>query len=161
MLSFTVITNKKRQIKHVPTDWTEVTFDKYVELVNYDNGTIERRIAILIGIDYDLVNDLPAEDILGLIPAIAFSYEYDDIINANVVPKEYENWYIGHQPWSKLEEAKQAIAKLEGKDTINAGAAIVKTYTGQDIGQKSILESIGLVNFFLSRYLDFMSVLNN
>jgi hypothetical protein len=115
----------------------------------------------LVGVDYNLINDLPADDIIGLIPAIAFSYDYEDIIKANVVPSEYNDWYIGHQPWSKLEEAKQAIAKLDGKDTINAGASIVKTYTGQDINQKSILETIGLVNFFLSKYLDFMSVLNN
>lgn len=161
MLSFTVITNKKREIKNVPTDWSEVTFDKYVQLVNDDDGSIERRIAILVGVDYNLINDLPADDIIGLIPAIAFSYDYEDIIKANVVPSEYDGWYIGHYPWSKLEEAKQVIAKLDGKDTINAGASIVKTYTGQDINQKSILETIGLVNFFLSKYLDFMSVLNN
>lgn len=161
MVKFEVITNKRVETKSVPTSWDEVTFDKYVELINYDDGTLERRIAILVGIDYDLINTLRADDIVNLIPIIAFSFEYDEILNTSSEPEEYKDFNIGLQSWAKLEKAKQAIAKLDGKDTINAGAEIVQIYTDRDIKNEPVTKVLGVVNFFLRKYLDFTTVLNN
>ena len=145
----------------VPDSWDEVSFKKYVDLVNYDKGTIESRISILLGISEDYINVLPSEDVLMIVPIIAFTFDTDELIKCNVVPDQYKDFYIGHESWKKLEEAKQAINALDGKDAVNAAAKIIKIYTDQDIEDKPVTEVLGLVNFFLSSYINFTKDLLN
>lgn len=161
MVKIQLTTNQKVLKKSIPTDWDDVTFKQYVELVNFDDGTIERRVSILLGIDFELVKTIPAVDIAGIIPLISFSFNFKKLEESNNVPEEYKNFNIGQQSWSKLEECNQSIAKIEGKDSINAGADIVRIYTGRDINDEPITKVLGLVNFFLRSYLDFINVLSN
>lgn len=145
----------------VPESWNEVTFKQYVELVNYDKGTIESRIAILLGLSENEVNNLQSSDVFMIVPIISFTFDTKDIIECNVVPDEYKDYYIGHQSWKKLEEAKQAINALDGKDAVNAASKIIKIYTDQDIDDKPVTEVLGLVNFFLISYINFTKDLLN
>lgn len=145
----------------VPDSWDEVTFKKYVDLVNYDKGTIESRISILLGISEDYINVLPSEDVLMIVPIISFTFNTEELEKSNVVPDDYKDFYIGHESWKKLEEAKQAINALDGKDAVNAAAKIIKIYTDQDIEDKPVTEVLGLVNFFLSSYINFTKDLLN
>lgn len=145
----------------VPDSWDEVTFKQYVDLVNYDKGTIESRISILLGISEDYINVLPSEDVLMIVPIISFTFNTEELEKSNVVPDDYKDFYIGHESWKKLEEAKQAINALDGKDAVNAAAKIIKIYTDQDIEDKPVTEVLGLVNFFLSSYINFTKDLLN
>lgn len=158
MVTFNVKSTLGLYQVNVPEEWKEVTFKKYVELINYDDGSFKRRIAIMLGLPYDEVDFISAENMLQIYPTISFVFSPDELLKYNYVSDEYKDYYIGHQSWAKLEEAKKAIAMLDGKDSINAASSIVKTYTGIEIDDKPVTEVIGLANFFLSNYLSFMNV---
>ena len=145
----------------IPTQWDEVNWSLYLQLINEDDGTIEKRISILTGIELNQVLNLSIEEIINLIPVISFTFDFADLEKAKAVPEKYKHWYIGHQSWAKLEEAKQILAKLEGKDPLNAAADIVRIYDGTDIKDKPVTEVLGLAAFFLRSYINFISVLLN
>ena len=145
----------------IPTQWAEVKWSLYLRLINEDDGTIERRVSILTGIELNQVLNLNVEDVVNLIPIISFTFDFTDLEEAKKTPEKYKDWYIGHQSWAKLEEAKQVLAKLEGKDPLNAAADIVRIYDGTDINDKPVTEVLGLAAFFLRSYINFISVLLN
>lgn len=146
---------------NIPTEWSDVSWSLYIKLINEDDGTIEKRIAILTGIEYEQILNLSVEDIINLIPVISFSFDLEELKKANQVPEQYKNWYIGNQSWAKLEEAKQHLAKLDGKDPMNAGNDIVRIYHGEEINDKPVTEVLGLATFFLRSCINFISVLLN
>lgn len=169
----------------VPTSWKDVTIDTWIQLVNEDDGTVERRLAILTAIPYEDIIQIPAMQFVKLATSIAFSFDVSPIAEANTTPEKYKNWYIGDQSWEKLEFAKAEIAKCDEKkiygtdvdaagleysvvvntiparDPINASIEIVRIYTGENISGRAVIEVIGLVNFFLSSYINFSNALKN
>jgi len=145
----------------LPQSWSEVTWDQYIDLINYDTGSLEKRIAILLGIEESDVMLFSTENIFYLIQAVSFTFDLEELVKHNKTPEQYKDWYIGHQAWFKLEQCKQELSKLDGKDVMNAGKEIVKIYTSEDIGNKPVTEVLGLVSFFLSRYITFINVLLN
>jgi hypothetical protein len=169
----------------VPSNWSEVTFDKYVELVNGDEGKIENVISILSGVPLlDIIN-ISADEFIVLSKVCFFVFDRTEIINHVQTPDGFEEWNIGDESWSKLEQAKTAInlcspqpitgmVKDENdvevltvidhtpaKDSINSAKEIVKIYTGKDIGQLPVLEAIGQANFFLCKCLTFLTDSND
>lgn len=165
----------------VPSQWSEVTFDKYVELVNGDEGKIENVISILSGVPVlDIIN-ISADEFIVLSKVCFFVFDKTEIINKVNPPADFEEWNIGDESWSKLEQAKTAINLCspqpitetvldenekevlkvvdwtQEKDSINAGKQIVKIYTGKDIGSLPVVDVIGEVNFFLCKCLTFLN----
>lgn len=162
MISFIGKTESGQEISiDVPTSWDDVTFETYLRLINEDDGTIEKRIAILLGWNVDDVLSLPIKDMVDMIPAISFTFDIEKLKEFTSVPDELKNWYIGHQAWSKLEQAKQVLGKLDGKDIMNAGIDIVKIYHDKDISKMPLPKSIPLATFFLTNYINFINALLN
>lgn len=162
MISFIAKTQSGKEMQvNVPSTWHDVTFDTYVQLINFDNGTIEKRISILLGWDEQDVLSLPIKDMIDLIPAISFTFDVDELKKYTTPPDEYKNWYIGHQAWSKLEQCKQILTKLDGKDIMNAGVDVVKIYTDKDISKMPVTEALPMASFFLTSCINFISVLLN
>lgn len=145
----------------LPQNWSEVTWQQYVDLINHDTGSVEKRLAILLGLELDDVVLFETDLLFKLIFEIGFTYDLETLLKHNVAPEKYKDWYIGHQPWFKLEKCKQALSGLDGKDIMNAGAEIVKVYTDEDINDKPVTEVLGAVSFFLNRSIIFMNAILN
>lgn len=160
MLKFSITQDKVVKDVQVPTSWNDVTWEMFIRLAKEDDGTVESRIAVLLDLDRELIDLIPADDVIKLIPVIHFIYD-TTAIQSEEIPEGYEGWYIGHESWSKLEKAKQEIAKYKEENIIEAGREVVKIYTGEDIVDKPITEVLPLVNFFLANCINFMTALKN
>lgn len=181
MVDFVLIKEGIETPVQCKSSWAEIDVETYLRLLNEDDGQIERVCSILSGVDVEVIMALPAKDFMVLAPICFFVYDRTELVNASVMPKGYEDWYIGDQPWSKLEACNKALAAIgpqniieqdeegndyiagqtKGKESFNAAKDIVKEYTGIDISGKPILEVFGLANFFLSSYLIFTTALKN
>lgn len=181
MINFLYLKDGKETKVSIASNWSEVPFSKYVELVNKDEGKIEKVISILSGVPLEDVIQISADEFIVLTKVCIFVFDRGDLLNHVVTPEGFENWYIGDEAWQKLEQCKNAIALCneqpiigtepneEGvevpaiigmtpaKDSINAAAEIVKVYTGKDINDMPAPEAVGLANFFLFSYLNFMN----
>lgn len=179
MVNFVYLKDGVETKVSVASSWSEVSFAKYLELVNKDEGKIENVISILSGVPVlDIIN-ISADEFIVLTKVCIFVFDRGELLNHVLTPEGFENWNIGDEPWSKLEQCKNAIAMCneqpiigtekdeEGnevpavvgmtpaKDSINAAAEIVKVYTGIDILDKPVLEAIGTANFFLFSCMNF------
>jgi hypothetical protein len=150
---------------------------------------MERRVSIIIDLDIQDIIQLSVIEFTRICQTVIFCQDISQIAESNTVDQKWSDWYIGNESWEKLEKAKQEMAKYapqpvlkydengnkildaeglaildymtEGKDTINAAKEIVKIYTGEDISGKPVTEVIGLVNFFLSSYINFSNAIKN
>lgn len=180
MIDFIYIKDGVEKPVHCYTSWPEVTIEKYIQLVNEDDGTIETVCSILTGVPKADIMAIPATDFVLVAKACMFVFDKAALLGLCSVPAEYEDWYIGEHSWEKLEKAKKEMARIgpqpiigeqlegetmveyikdwtKGQDSINAAKEIVKIYTGKDISGKPITEVFGEVNFFLSSYISFMN----
>lgn len=173
----------------VPTSWNDVTIEQWIRLVNEDDGTMEKRVSILIGLDFEDVIKLSVIEFTRVCQTLIFCQDISALAECNTVEPKWNDWYIGNESWEKLEKAKQEMSKCspqpilkydesgnkildddglavidrwtESKDPINAAKEIVKIYTGEDISGKPVTEVIGLCNFFLSSCINFLNAIKN
>jgi hypothetical protein len=173
----------------VPTSWHDVTIEQWITLVNEDDGTMERRVAILTGIPISDIVQLSVNEFIRLCATLIFCQNIENLGEHNIVDAKWNDWYIGNESWEKLEKAKQELAKCspqpvfkydtegnkildaegnavldymtKAKDPINAVKEIVKIYTGEDVSGKPVTQVIGLANFFLSSYINFSTAIKN
>lgn len=153
-----------------PSNWSEVTFKKYAELVDEGNDIdIIKQISILTGEDYDNLMQMEYNVIQMLTHAIRFSFDTSALYAANIIPDDFENWKnpkegkiqrwdIGLQPVQKMIIVDQAHKDLQeaGKKfgTFFLCEELCRQYAGVEIADKPITEVLGLCNFFLSSYLN-------
>lgn len=161
MVNFILEIGEEKTKVKVPNSWADISFLKYVELLNNDNGDATKIVSILTGIDIETILKLNANDFAQIANVCFFVYDKQPLLDNAKIPKKYENWLIGDQSWGKFEEAKQAIISCGETDSFNAASELVRIYDGRDISSENILDVIGIASFFLSNYMTFMNDLNS
>lgn len=143
------INNKPFQIK---TNWNEVTFDQYLEIVKAKNISFADRISVYSGIPLDLVNQMKLSQMDEVCDFVSFMENFETI---DAFAMAYESGLtVSEQPYWKIEKVKQL---LKGNtNPILIGAEVVDIYTsdadgngGIKINDKPVTEVIGMCAFFL------------
>ena len=148
----TVKTNKNAY--EVPTNFDELTWNKYVALVNVSDGNIIERLKVATGITEDELLELSITDL----KTIAEISCYTDIL---FVAEKYGgielDINIGKETYGKLELARQAI--IQSGSWVKAAQKVGLVYLNEDISEyqlplamakiKTVFE---LLNEFLTKF---------
>lgn len=162
-------TNSEGEVTNVelPLTWRDVTWSKFVEYEGKEFKTALDRVFFMSGIPDIILLNNPLF-LKGVIDACSFVLDRDALAEyENHVSKEYVALIeekkisnIGALPWGKIETAKALIKANE--NNVNAAAnGIIKEYLGVEINDKSCVEVIGLVAFFLRRLQSSLSDTKN
>jgi hypothetical protein len=187
MIPFTFRFASGEEVKEIPSNWRDVSFDKFLGIYNLqkDHDVIDR-ISILSGIPVDKLRTCQSSSMILVIDEIKFCYDISEVLKAaSTVPadEKWQKWSVGTEEWGKLEAVKQQFAvcdkqildkfMIEGKpewedlppevieairlNRLNAGPIALKEYAGIDSSKESVLDCYGLVNFFLLKSESFLN----
>lgn len=136
----------------IRTNWNEVTFDQYCEIVKAKNISFADRVSVYSGIPLDIVNQMSLNQMEDVMNFVSFMESFDTV-DAFALAYESE-LTVSEQPYWKIEKVKQLL-----KGTTNPiliGAEVVDIYTsdadgngGIKINDKPVTEVIGMCAFFL------------
>jgi len=136
----------------IRTNWNEITYSGYCDLVKATEKTFAERLSIYTCIPIEDVNRMKLKQFALLSEVVEFM---DDFESVNAFAVGYESDVkISEQPYWKIEKAKQLLKDV--KQPILVACEIVKLYTsdkdgegGTDISDMPITEAIGMASFFL------------
>jgi hypothetical protein len=150
-----MITVKTNQSTYeVPTNFDELTWNKYVSLVTASDGNIVERLKVATGITEDEILDFSISDLKTICEAVS----YIDIL---FVAEKYGginiDLNIGKENYGKLEAARQAI--IQSGNWVKAAQKVGMVYLDEDISTyqlplamakiKTVFE---LLNEFLTKF---------
>lgn len=135
----------------IRTSFNEWTYSDYIPVFKAFNAPFIDRLSIASTIPIDVLNQCSIEQISILAEAMQY-VEQHNILDA--LCTKYELIEVGAQSWSKLEQAKQAIAK---SDLINAMPDVVKIYTGEEIADRPLLDVWFYSSFYIQSLNKFFS----
>lgn len=171
------------EVVNVPTEWSDITFKQYVELLKLENepdqlfeDRIKNRFKAFLGVSPENFALLKITTVEAITSLLLFSFDFVKLNEFYKVPKEYEGFDVGEQEWQKLIECqiymKNVYAKYplndemtnEEKEDISAkillemymiGDVFVKAFIGKDIKEEKLTEVYWMPGFFLTRYFNF------
>ena len=132
------------------SNWNEVTFNEYVEIVKVQGKTLIERLSVYTGITKEILDKFTLSQINTISPLVEFM-DNPDLVMA------FSDTYtsglsVGEQPYWKVEKAKQL---LNTEVPMSVAAEIVELYTGNDDGEnglkisdKPVTSVIGIAAFF-------------
>jgi hypothetical protein len=175
----------------LPESWNELTFSRYVDLVNNDDKEWKTRLSVLTGIEKDDLGKLPVHAIDLLISVIGFIADLKPLNDANVAPEKYKDFkystsveFTWHeevlkelQKWTKFYKGDEADTPekrdiLLRKVQMSSAAKLVEVCTrkrtsdsrvlpGWNIKDEPVLNVIGMVSFFLHHLITYLNGTKN
>jgi len=158
----------------VPSGWKDITVSQFIDLVVFqpqdDIADLFRRMEIITGIPYAVLENLDMAGIETLRTMTDFINDQSGLEAVNVFPKELEGFKVGEQPAKTILQVQgclqRARQKLPNEPEGSAllwlamGREITEIYLEsagikQDIGQEPITKWYGLMCFFLNRSVHF------
>ena len=130
----------------IRSNWNEVIFAAYCDMVKAKGSPISKRLSLYTGIEQDVIDTMRFEQLLLLSDIVAFMDD-TDTVSAFAVSYESE-MVISNESYFKIERAKQLLKGIDKPITV--AAEIVKLYTEKDISELPVTEAIGIASFFLS-----------
>jgi hypothetical protein len=114
MIPFTFRFASGEEVKEIPSNWRDVSFDKFLGIYNLqkDHDVIDR-ISILSGIPVDKLRTCQSSSMILVIDEIKFCYDISEVLKAaSTVPadEKWQKWSVGTEEWGKLEAVKQQFA---------------------------------------------------
>lgn len=136
----------------IRTNWNDVTFDQYCEIVKAKNISFADRVSVYSGIPLEIVNQMSLSQLSAVSDVVSFMESFETV---DAFALAYESdLTVSEQPYWKIEKVKQLL-----KGTTNPiliGAELVDIYTsdadgngGVKINDKPVTEVIGMCAFFL------------
>lgn len=140
------------QTYQIRTNWNEVTFDQYCEIVKAKNIAFADRVSVYTGIPLDIVNQMSLMQLTAVADLVSFMESFDTV---DAFALTYESdLTVSEQPYWKIEKVKQLLKGAT--NPILIGAEVVDIYTsdaegngGVKINDKPVTEVIGMCAFFL------------
>lgn len=139
------------EVINMPEAWSEVTFNQYVELVNRDSGDWFDRISVLTGLSIEDVKRFKTDLFVQFVNRASFLNDTKPLMDSLIVPEKWQGFKVGSTEIGTFMQVQQELDRVKEAElnSVNAGAKIVKLFTGEDIGSDPVTEVLGLVNFFL------------
>jgi hypothetical protein len=150
-----MITIKTNQNTYeVPTNFDELTWNKYVALVTASTGNIIERLKASTGITEDELLEFSMSDLKALAEITA----YTDILYVAEAYGGIEiDLNIGKETYGKLESARQAI--IQSGNWVKAGQKVGMVYLNEDISEYQLPLAMAkiktvfiLLNEFLTKF---------
>jgi len=137
------------------SNWNEVTFKGYCEIVEAKNKPLLERLAVYSSMPIELISALSLQQLTTVSDVVGYLEDFETV-SAFCVGYE-SDLNIGEQEYWKVEKAKQL---LKGKTyPITVAAEIIELYTGDKDGEGGkkvndlpVTEVIGMASFFLSAF---------
>lgn len=139
---------------NVPTNFDELEWNKYLQLINSQNENVIRRLVISTGISEDELLQLSISDLKFVCEIVSYT---DVLFVAESFGNIEIDLNIGAESYGKLELARQAI--MQSGSWILASVKVVQTYLNEDISNyqlplamaksKAVFEKL---NEFLTKY---------
>jgi len=133
---------------NVPISWRDIKWNQFVELTGseFDNEVAKLAAFCNIPLEVLLMNPLLLN---ACIEACKFIWTSNVDEYIEICPAKYKV-DVEENDWGKLETAKAAL-KESGTNYWGAGETIVRTYCNEEIGDRSCIEVVGIVAFFLAK----------
>lgn len=123
----------------IPTNWQEIRWCDYAIYLGCE--TLDGKAYAITGLSID---ELPISLSAQILQLLSF-LDTPEVLQS--ISKSYDGTHVGKESFGKLERAKDLIRKAN--NPFEAGAAIVKLYTGEDISTLSVTEAYNKIAFFL------------
>lgn len=143
---------------NIRTSWNEVTMNEYCEIVKASDKPFAERIAVYSQIPIEIINQMKIAQ-LNVVSELVEFMEGFDAVNAFAVGYE-SDLKISDEHYWKIEKCKQLLK--DNPYPITASADIVELYTGdsdgnggEKIGERIVIEVIGMAAFFLRSWESF------
>lgn len=136
----------------VPTNYDEITWGKYVKILELQEKNVVLRVSNISGIPEKELSKLTAVDFSKLCEMVSF-IDIPGVVQQYLLPHQYEI-NIGAQSYGKLETARQKI--VQAKNYLISGGEVWKTYFDEDINNELMPAAITKVNFLYSQINQFL-----
>ena len=136
----------------IPISWRDLTWSMFVELLGKEFKSEIERLSFVSGIDLNILENNPLF-LSAVIDSCRFIWDTPIEDYAEYIDYKYKV-AIKDLEWGKFESAK-ALIQSNQSNLWASGAEIVKLYLDIDINQKSCVDVIGLVGFFLHKSQSF------
>lgn len=171
------------EVVNVPTEWNDITFKQYVELLKLENepdllfeDRIKNRFKAFLGVTTENFALLKITTVEAITSLLLFSFDFAKLNEFYKVPEEFKNFDVGDQEWQKLIECQIAMKPIyvsypitpemsaEEKEEVGikilmemyeVGDIFVKAFTGKDIKNEKLTDVYWMPAFFLTKYYNF------
>ena len=145
----------KEELYKLESSWNDVTWSKYVRLLESQGKPVLERLAVACGIPLESVNKFTIEQ-LGFVSDLVSFMGYPESVEAFSLDYE-SDLVIGEEMYWRVEKCKQILKDVE--KPLTKGASIIQIFTadkdgngGEDINDIPVTKVIGRVGFFLSSW---------
>lgn len=140
------------KIYEVPTNFNELTWSKYVGVLERFNKNLMQRISWVTSIPEKELYNLTVMDFTKLCEIVSFidvcgvaqAWSYEEPLEIN----------IGAESYGKLEASRQKIS--QAKNYMIVGGDVFNIYMGEDISELPLPQAMAKVNFIYARINGFL-----